>query len=70
MTRKLRVGVVSLFLTGAVVLLQQGVASAAGTDPNITQRVEQFIWKPQPQDLLLKPKPKKHPKFQPKDAKN
>jgi hypothetical protein len=67
---KLQAGVTALFLAGAVVLLQQGAASAAGTDPNITQRVEQFIWKPQPQDLLLKPKPKKHPKSQPKDAKD
>ncbi|HET9573620.1 MAG TPA: hypothetical protein VFP29_07835 [Methyloceanibacter sp.] len=44
------------------------IARADETDPDITQRVEQFIWKPAPGDLLLKPKPKKHPK--PKDARN
>lgn len=55
-------------LVAAVVLLPQGEAIAAGTDPNLTQRVQQFIWKPAPGDLLLKPKPKKHPK--PKDAEN
>jgi hypothetical protein len=60
---KLQAAVLTLFLTGAVVLLQQRVASAAGTDPNITQRVQQFIWKPAPGDLLLKPKPKKRPKL-------
>ena len=53
-------------LIGTVVLMPQGVAKSAGTDPNITQRVQQFICKPAPQDLLLKPK--KHHK--PKDAKN
>jgi hypothetical protein len=57
----------SLFVAG-VVLVPQHNARAAGTDPNITQRVQQFIWKPAPGDLLLKPKPKKHTK--PKDAKN
>jgi hypothetical protein len=57
-------------LVAAVVLLPQGEAIAAGTDPNLTQRVQQFIWKPAPGDLLLKPKPKKHPKSEPKDAKS
>ena len=54
----------------AVVLVPRSEACAASTDPNITQRVQQFIWKPAPGDLLLKTKPKKHPKSQPKDAKN
>ncbi len=57
-------------LVAAVVLVPRSEAYAAATDPNITQRVQQFIWKPAPGDLLLKPKPKKHPKSQPKDAKN
>ncbi len=57
-------------LVAAVVLLPQGEAIAAGTDPNLTQRVQQFIWKPAAGDLLLKPKPKKHPKSEPKDAKS
>lgn len=55
-------------LVPAVVLLPRSEA-CAGTDPNIT-RVQQFIWKPAPGDLLLKPKPKKHPKSQLKDADN
>lgn len=56
-------------LAATVVVAPHTEAAAAGTDPNITQRVQQFIWKPAPDDLLLKPKPKsKHPK--PKDAKN
>ena len=61
--------VAASLLAATVALAPQTEASAAGTDPNITQRVQQLIWKPAPDDLLLKPKPKsKHPK--PKDAKN
>jgi hypothetical protein len=40
-------------LVAAVVLLPQGEAIAAGADPNLTQRVQQFIWKPAAGDLLL-----------------
>ncbi len=56
-------------LAAAVVLAPYTKVRAAGADPNLTLRVQQFIWKPAPGDLLLKPKPKsKHPKS--KDAKN
>ena len=53
-------------LAAAVVFAPQTEARAAGTEPNLTPRVQKFICA---QDLLLKPKPKgRHPK--PKDAKN
>jgi hypothetical protein len=64
---KLFAAAVSL-LAAAVVLPAQGFARNAGNDPNLIQRVDQFIYKPAPGDLLLKPKPK-HPK-KPADAKN
>ena len=61
--------VTASLLAATVAFTPQTEARVAGTDPNITQRVQQFIWKPAPDDLLLKPKPKsKHPK--PKDAKS
>ena len=61
--------VTASLLAATVAFTPQTEARAAGADPNITQRVQQFIWKPAPDDLLLKPKPKsKHPK--PKDAKS
>ena len=67
---KLFAAVVSL-LAASVVLPSQGFARDAGTDPNIIQRVDQFIWKPAPGDLLLKPeKPAKHVKKPIKGAKN
>jgi hypothetical protein len=65
---KLLATAASLLVAAVVLVPQDEAKAAAATDPNITQRVQQFIWKPAPGDLLLKPKPKKHPK--PKDAKN
>jgi hypothetical protein len=68
-TNSLKLLAAAASLLAATVVLAPLTEAAAGTDPNITQRVQQFIWKPAPDDLLLKPKPKsKHPK--PKDAKN
>jgi hypothetical protein len=62
------IAALSLLVAG-LVLPAQGLARAAGTDPNLIQRVDQFIYKPAPGDLLLKPKPK-HPKKPAKGAKN
>jgi hypothetical protein len=49
-------------LAAAVVLPAQGFARNAGNDPNLIERVDQFIYKPAPGDLLLKPKPKSRSK--------
>jgi hypothetical protein len=62
---KLLAAAVSL-LAAAVVLPAQGFARPAGADPNLIQRVDQFICKPTPVDLLLKPQPK-HPQKPAKD---
>jgi len=59
----------SLLATG-IVLPAQGFARATGTDPNLIQRVDQFIYKSAPEDLLLKPKGAKHSKKPTKGAKN
>ena len=56
-------------LAAAVVLPAQGFARNAGNDQNLIERVDQFIYKPAPGDLLLKPKPK-HPKKPANDIKN
>ena len=69
---KLLAAALSLLAAG-VVLPPQGFARSAGTDPNLIQRVDQFIWKPAPGDLLLKPQPNptvKHPKKPAQGAKN
>ena len=58
------------FVIAGVGLPAHGLARDLGTDPNLQQRVDQFIYKPAPEDLLLKPKSEKHPKKPAKGAKN
>jgi hypothetical protein len=49
--------------------LPQAEAGNLANDPNALQKIQQFIYKPAPGDLLLKPKIKKLKK-QAKSAKN
>ena len=44
---------------GSVALLQQAEAGNFGTDPNALSKIREFIDKPPPEDLILKPKKKK-----------
>ena len=44
---------------GTVAYLPQTGARDLASDPNLAQRVQQFIYKPAPGDLVLKPKAKK-----------
>lgn len=46
----------SVFLFGTVAFLPQVHASNLATNPNALQIVQQFIYKPKPSELLLKPK--------------
>ena len=48
-----------VFLLGTVAYLPQTGARDLASDPNLAQRVQQFIYKPAPGDLVLKPKAKK-----------
>jgi hypothetical protein len=56
-------------LVAAVVLLPQGEAIAAGTDPNLTRGFSNSSGSPR-QAICCLTKPKKHPKSEPKDAKS
>jgi hypothetical protein len=49
------------FLFAIVAFLPQALARNLASDPNAVQKIEQFIYKPKPDELLLKPaaKPKK-----------
>ena len=61
-----------MFLLGTVAFLPQATARDLTSDPNLAQRVQEFIYKPAPGELLLKPKSTggKHVKKPAKDAKN
>ena len=48
-----------VFLFGSVAFLPQAKAGNFANDPNALQKIQQFIYKPAPGDLLLKPKIKK-----------
>ena len=48
-----------VFLFGAVAFLQQAEAGNLGGDPNALSKIREFIDKPPPEDLILKPKKKK-----------
>lgn len=43
------------FLFGAVAFLPQGEARGLTNDPNALQKIQEFIYKPKPNELLLKP---------------
>lgn len=58
-----------IFLQGTVAFLPRAEARDLATDPNAVQKIQQFIYKPTPGELLLKPKIKKIKK-QAKSAKN
>lgn len=58
-----------VFLFSSVAFLPQAGAGNLASDPNALQKIQQFIFKPAPDDLLLKPKIKKQKK-QAKSAKN
>ncbi len=58
---------VVIFLLGTVAFLPQVSAGSLATDPNALQKIQGFIYKPKPNDLVVKPqgqttKPKKPPK--------
>lgn len=48
-----------IFLLGTVAFLPRAEARDLATDPNAVQKIQQFIYKPAPGELLLKPKIKK-----------
>lgn len=55
---------VAMFLLGTVAFLPQVSAGTLATDPNALQKIQEFIYKPKPNDLIIKPqgqptKPKK-----------
>jgi len=61
----------SVFLLGTVAFLPQVQAGNLATNSNALQIVQQFIYKPKPTELLLKPQPEKPKPNKPgKDAKN
>ena len=61
----------SVFFLGTVALLPPADASNLASNPNAAQIVQQFIYKPKPTELLLKPQAEKpKPKKPAKDAKN
>jgi hypothetical protein len=63
------VGASLVFLLSAVAFLPQAKAGNRGVDPNALQKIQHFIYKPKPTDLLLPPKQAK-PKKAGKTAKN
>ena len=65
-------GAATIFLLGCVAFLPQAVARDLASDPNLAQRVQQFSYRPAPDELLLKPKHAsgKHTKKPAKDADN
>jgi hypothetical protein len=48
-----------IFLFGSVAFLQQADAGNLANDPNAVSKIREFIDKPPPEDLILKPKKKK-----------
>ena len=58
-----------IFILSTVAFLPGADARDLATDPNALQKIQQFIYKPAPSELLLKPQVKK-PKKQAKSAKN
>jgi hypothetical protein len=48
-----------VFLFGSVAFLHQGKAGNLANDPNALSKIREFIDKPPPEDLILKPKKKK-----------
>jgi hypothetical protein len=66
------VAAAAIFLLGAVAFSPQLKARDLASDPNLVQRVQQFIYKPAPDELLLKPKGAngKHVKKPAQGAKN
>jgi hypothetical protein len=62
----------SVFLFGIVAFLPQVQASNLATNPNALQIVQQFIYKPKPSELLLKPQAEENikPEKPGKGAKN
>jgi len=45
-----------IFILGTVAFLPRAEARDLATDPNALQKIQQFIYKPAPSELLLKPK--------------
>jgi hypothetical protein len=46
---------VAMFLLGTVAFLPQVSAGTLATDPNALQKIKEFIYKPKPDDLVIKP---------------
>lgn len=65
-------GGILIFILSTVAFLPLVEARDLATDPNALQKIQQFIYKPAPGELLLKPKGEtgKHPKKSVKGAKN
>lgn len=60
----------SAFFLGTVAFLPQAEAGNLATNPNAAQIVQQFVYKPKPTELLLKPQEKPKPNKPAKDAKD